>query len=72
MPMKLCEHYPCHKTSGISFHCEFCYCPEYDLEKCSGKPEYIVKNSKTIKDCSNCLIPHSSEYITKYYIDKKV
>ncbi len=52
-----CEFFPCHK--GISeeeFNCLFCYCPLYMLgDECGGN--FIVNNG--IKDCTNCLIPHS-------------
>lgn len=52
-----CEFFPCHQIENIeSFNCLFCYCPLYTLgDKCGGNFKYI----KDIKDCSNCLIPHS-------------
>lgn len=52
-----CEFFPCHKTNNPkSFNCLFCYCPLYLLkEECGGNFKY--KNG--IKDCSDCLIPHS-------------
>lgn len=52
-----CEFFPCHKTNNLeSFNCLFCYCPLYLLkEECGGNFKY--KNG--IKDCSDCLIPHS-------------
>ncbi len=53
-----CEFFPCHK--GIAeedFNCLFCYCPLYGLkDKCGGNFNYLDFG---IKDCSNCLIPHS-------------
>lgn len=59
-----CEYYPCHKTDNETFNCLFCYCPLYALgDKCGGNFVYIKGG---IKDCSNCLIPHSEngyEYI---------
>lgn len=52
-----CEFFPCHKTNDEeSFNCLFCYCPLYMLKgDCGGN---FVK-SHDIKDCSNCLVPHS-------------
>lgn len=62
---KECEYFPCHKTeSAEDFNCIFCYCPLYTLgEKCGGNFSFLENG---IKDCSNCLIPHSKngyEYI---------
>lgn len=52
-----CEYYPCHKPLGDYFNCMFCYCPLYALgDKCGGNFTYT---SQGVKDCSNCLIPHS-------------
>ena len=52
-----CEHFPCHKTNREDFNCLFCYCPLYALgDRCGGKVMYTAKG---IKDCSDCLIPHS-------------
>ena len=54
-----CEHFPCHEVKGEEFNCLFCYCPLYTLEeKCGGN--FVYTNSG-VKDCSNCLIPHSTE-----------
>ncbi|MBU5591975.1 cysteine-rich small domain-containing protein [Clostridium sp. MSJ-4] len=51
-----CEYFPCHKVKNKEeFNCLFCYCPLYFLEECGGNKNYI----NGIKDCSNCLIPHS-------------
>ena len=56
---KSCPHFPCHAGSDPdSFNCWFCYCPLYALgDKCGGGFCYT---SAGIKDCSGCLIPHSS------------
>lgn len=53
-----CEYFPCHKTNDKdNFNCLFCYCPLYVLKgNCGGN--YFKNNG--IKDCSNCLIPHST------------
>lgn len=68
----LCEAYPCHEDLPKDFSCEFCYCPEYDDPKCSGKPKWIkLSNRGRLKDCSECTVPHTSEYVTKYYKEKK-
>ncbi|MBZ2175522.1 cysteine-rich small domain-containing protein [Schnuerera sp. xch1] len=51
-----CDYFPCHKVkSEEEFNCMFCYCPLYFLEECGGNYVY----NDRIKDCSNCLIPHS-------------
>lgn len=54
---KKCEYFPCHKkVKEENFNCLFCFCPLYMLgDKCGGN--YILNNG--IKDCSNCIIPHS-------------
>lgn len=52
-----CEYFPCHKVKGEYFNCMFCCCPLYPLgDKCGGNFVYLDNG---IKDCSNCLIPHS-------------
>nr|WP_312575905.1 cysteine-rich small domain-containing protein [Sedimentibacter sp.] len=53
-----CEYFPCHKTNDKeNFNCLFCYCPLYMLKgDCGGN---FIKNNG-IKDCSKCLVPHSS------------
>lgn len=52
-----CEYFPCHNTKCKDFNCLFCYCPLYALgDKCGGNFAYTENG---IKDCSNCLIPHS-------------
>ncbi len=57
---KACEYYPCHK--GVNgFNCLFCYCPMYLLENCPGNPEYMEKDGKKIKVCTNCTFPHQAE-----------
>lgn len=54
---KKCEYFPCHK--GIKeeeFNCLFCFCPLYMLkDKCGGNFKY----TNGVKDCSDCLAPHS-------------
>lgn len=52
-----CEFFPCHKVENVSeFNCLFCYCPLYMLkDKCGGNFKY----TKNVKDCSDCLLPHS-------------
>ena len=54
-----CEYFPCHKVrDDSSFNCLFCYCPLYALgDQCGGNCAYTDNG---IKDCSNCLIPHSA------------
>ncbi len=55
---RACEYFPCHKDVDLEqFSCLFCYCPLYALgDKCGGKFTYTENG---IKDCSNCLRPHS-------------
>ncbi len=63
-----CEYFPCHKMSGDYFNCMFCYCPLYALgDKCGGNFSYTLGG---IKDCSNCLIPHSQNGYN--YISSKI
>ena len=54
---KKCEFFPCHKVANEDeFNCLFCFCPLYILkDKCGGNLKY----SNGIKDCSDCIIPHS-------------
>lgn len=54
---KECQYFPCHK--GLDdFNCLFCYCPLYLRENCPGKPRYIERDGRTIKDCTDCNFPH--------------
>lgn len=55
-----CEYFPCHKDRE-ELNCLFCYCPLYHRENCPGKPQYMEKNGKKIKICSNCTFPHEPE-----------
>lgn len=53
-----CEFFPCHKVKDENqFNCMFCYCPLYALgDACGGNFKYTEAG---IKDCSDCMIPHS-------------
>ena len=55
---KECEFFPCHPTDHPEdFNCLFCYCPLFALgKKCKGNFRYTENG---VKDCSNCLIPHT-------------
>ncbi|MBQ8091862.1 MAG: cysteine-rich small domain-containing protein [Pyramidobacter sp.] len=55
---KECEFFPCHKGADPeNFNCLFCYCPLYALgRECGGNFRYLDSG---IKDCTNCLLPHS-------------
>lgn len=61
-----CEYFPCHKKSDLSgFNCLFCYCPLYVLGDDCG--EDFTYTPQGIKDCSNCLLPHTEsgyDYVT--------
>ncbi len=68
---KDCEFFPCHNTNKPDeFNCLFCYCPLYALgPNCGGNPKYIADS---IKDCSQCLLPHDKknyEYIMSRFED---
>ena len=65
---KQCEYFPCHELKGgkteEDFNCLFCYCPLYALgEECGGNFTYY----KGVKDCTNCLIPHSRKAHDCFY-----
>lgn len=67
-----CEYFPCHRTPETEFfNCLFCYCPLYTLgDRCGGNFTY----EEDIKDCSNCLIPHTKggyQFIMKKYYEVK-
>lgn len=55
---KECEYFPCHNVKNPDeFNCLFCYCPLYTLgDQCGGNFKYTDTG---IKDCSDCMIPHS-------------
>jgi Zn-finger protein len=65
-----CKYFPCHKVEDEeNFNCMFCYCPLYFLEECGGNHV----ESFGIKDCTNCLIPHSPkgyDYINKNIMEE--
>ena len=65
----LCEHYPCHEPRPSDFTCELCYCPEYGKKECSGTPKFVVLSNgiDKIKDCTDCVVNHTTEYVTKHY-----
>lgn len=52
-----CEFFPCHKVKNVEeFNCLFCYCPLYMLkDQCGGNYKY----TNGVKDCSECLKPHT-------------
>lgn len=49
-----CEYFPCHDSEYLN--CLFCFCPLYNLGDCGGDYSFTPKG---IKDCSDCLLPHS-------------
>ncbi len=66
-----CEYFPCHRCTekqAEDFNCLFCYCPLYTLgDKCGGN---FTFTDGGIKDCSNCMLPHSPagyDHIIKMY-----
>ena len=57
-----CSYFPCHEgLDKGEFNCLFCYCPLYFLPRCPGAPEYIERDGKKIKKCTNCVWPHLPE-----------
>lgn len=58
-----CKYFPCHNNMDSShFNCLFCYCPLFYLgAECGGNFKYIGENN-TVKNCSNCNLPHHPEY----------
>lgn len=68
---KDCEFYPCHDKSTMNeFNCLFCFCPLYKDKDCGGKYRLTDRG---IKDCSECLVPHSIngyDYIINKLINK--
>jgi len=64
---KGCHYLPCHKVNNVAeFNCMFCYCPLYFFDECGGN----YKDKSGIKDCSDCLIPHSPKGYD--YINQKI
>ncbi|MBO6137791.1 MAG: metal-binding protein [Lachnospiraceae bacterium] len=57
---KDCEFYPCHKNIE-HINCLFCYCPFYFQESCPGTPEYIEKNGRRIRVCTDCNFIHEPD-----------
>ena len=57
---RACKYYPCHKEIE-KMNCLFCYCPLYHMEPCPGMCEYLEKEGKNIKVCTNCTFPHKPE-----------
>ncbi|MBD5469971.1 MAG: metal-binding protein [Lachnospiraceae bacterium] len=57
---KECEYFPCHQ--GLkNFNCLFCYCPMYWKDDCPGNPQYLEKNGKPLKVCTDCTFPHQPQ-----------
>ncbi len=55
-----CKYFPCHK--GLDeLNCLFCYCPLYNREKCPGNPQFVEKDGKMIKVCTDCTFSHRPE-----------
>ena len=73
IPLELIDDFPDHPykvKDDEDFNCMFCYCPLYALgDKCGGNFKYIEMG---IKDCSDCLIPHSEngyQYINSKFFE---
>lgn len=66
---KGCEYYPCHKAERIN--CLFCFCPLYNIDDCGGS--YKITNGVNgtkIKDCSDCMLPHTPDIGYDYVIKR--
>ncbi|MDR3263765.1 MAG: cysteine-rich small domain-containing protein [Clostridiales bacterium] len=65
---KECQYYTeCH--GGVEKNCMFCFCPLYGSD-CKGNFAVL---SNGLKDCSNCMIPHTEagyDYIMTFLIRK--
>ena len=69
------ENKKCHDMKDLN--CYLCACPEFRLQEKKKEKSYCFINSKfgtTCKandevhqDCSDCLIPHKKQYITKMF-----
>jgi Zn-finger protein len=65
----ICDYYPCHDPIK-GFSCEYCYCPLYESDcKNVGNPKFIEVRKGSIKDCSDCILPHKPEF-KKNILDK--
>ncbi len=73
-----CPYYPCHPGADPeTFNCKHCYCPLYFIyrEDCGGNFRMLPSG---VKDCSRCLLPHSTgghAHVVKKlkaYFEKKV
>lgn len=58
-----CIYYPCHADEHIN--CLFCYCPLYHDPDCPGDFTLIIRDGKTIKNCTDCLFPHRKDNYAK-------
>ncbi len=71
---KDCEYYPCHPMEEMN--CLFCFCPLYAMENCGGTFTMMDgKNGKSVKDCSNCCLPHTPsgyDYIISRLTDENL
>jgi Zn-finger protein len=73
-PDSICYNCHANTTEPRTHHlnCIFCYCPLYDDIDCGGN--YTILNNG-LKDCCNCLKPHTKEFIkeqlTKLYENKE-
>jgi Zn-finger protein len=67
-----CEYYPCHENPCINFNCEFCYCPLYhmDCKPMGGSPKRVENVREYVKDCSDCMFPHQSNFMDSPKIRK--
>jgi iron complex transport system ATP-binding protein len=59
-----CDYFPCHENPCIGFSCQYCYCPLYkkECEIYGGTPKYIIDKTDSIKDCSDCMLPHKPKF----------
>lgn len=65
---RTCEFYPCHNVDPEKFNCWGCYCPLYPYPDCGGNYKILSE----IKNCSECLIPHSNPDLVLKKLAEKI
>jgi len=46
-------------------NCKYCYCPLYEHKDCQhfgGNPKFLKDKGGSIKDCSDCTLPHEPDF----------
>ena len=61
----ICEYFPCHQPWTEGMNCKYCFCPLYEYEDCKhlgGNPKFLKDKGGSIKDCSDCTLPHEPDF----------